>query len=90
MPTVLAVGLIAFSHVGYFVGFFIGLAAALVLGALVEYVVIRRFFRAPRLLLTVATIGLSQLFIVGGLLLPRWLWHRDTVTDQTITVPGDL
>ena len=41
------------------------------LGAVVELVIIRRFFRAPRLLLTVATIGLSQLLIVCGLLLPR-------------------
>ena len=30
--TVLAVGLIAFSHVGYFAGFFTGLAVSLVLG----------------------------------------------------------
>ncbi|MDQ6696427.1 MAG: ABC transporter permease, partial [Actinomycetota bacterium] len=90
MPTVLAVGLIGISHVGYFVGFFIGLGASLILGGVVELLVIRRFFRAPRLLLTVATIGLSQLFIVGGLLLPRWLWGRTTLADQTITVPGDV
>ncbi len=90
MPTVLAVGLIGISHVGYFVGFFVGLAASLVLGGAVEFLVIRRFFRSPRLLLTVATIGLSQLFIVGGLLLPRWLWGRNTLADQTITVPGNV
>ena len=40
-------------------------------GALVEVLIIRRFFRAPRLILTVATIGLSQLFTVVGLLLFR-------------------
>ncbi len=89
VPTVLAIGLIGITHVGYVVGFLSGLVTALVLGGLVEWIVIRRFFRAPRLLLTVATIGLSQLFIVGGLLLPR-LWGRTTVTDQSITVPGHL
>jgi branched-chain amino acid transport system permease protein len=90
VPTVLAVGLIGISHVGYFLGFFVGLGASLLLGGAVELLVIRRFFRSPRLLLTVATIGLSQLFIVAGLLLPRWLWGRNTLADQAITVPGNV
>ena len=38
------------------------------------------------MLLTVATIGLSQLLIVCGLLLPR-LWGRDILTDQRIPDP---
>ena len=38
-----------------------GLAAAVVLGVAVEGLIIRRFFDAPRVLLTVATIGLAQL-----------------------------
>jgi branched-chain amino acid transport system permease protein len=42
-----------------------------VLGALCELLIIRRFFKAPRLVLTVATLGLSQLLAFGGLLLPR-------------------
>ena len=47
--------------------------ASVVLGALVELAIIRRFFNSPRLLLTVATIGLSQLLAAGAILLPR-LW----------------
>ena len=71
-PVVLAVTLIT-GQVGlnYFLGFGLGLMAALAVGALVEVLIIRRFFRAPRLILTVATIGLSQLFTVVGLLLFR-------------------
>ena len=42
------------------------------LGAVVEFLVIRRFFRSPRLILTVATIGLAQVLAGLGLLLPRW------------------
>ncbi|HEX2575034.1 MAG TPA: hypothetical protein VHK88_01710 [Aquihabitans sp.] len=86
VPTTLAVGLIAITGVPYLVGAVAGLAAALVLGAIVDLAIIRRFSRAPRLLLTVATIGLSQLLIVCGLLLPR-LWGRDIFADQRIPDP---
>jgi ABC-type branched-subunit amino acid transport system ATPase component/ABC-type branched-subunit amino acid transport system permease subunit len=50
-----------------------GLASGALLGALTEIFVIRRFARASRLILTVATIGLAQ--VLGGiqLLLPGWM-----------------
>jgi branched-chain amino acid transport system permease protein len=48
-----------------------GLVVAGVLGAVVELAVIRRFREAPRLLLTVATIGLAQVLAGVALLLPR-------------------
>lgn len=48
-----------------------GLAGAVVLGAVIELAVIRRFFDAPRLLLTVATLGLAQLVAAGAILLPK-------------------
>lgn len=48
-----------------------GIVAALALGALVELAVIRRFFTAPRLLLTVATLGLAQLLTAASVLLPK-------------------
>lgn len=48
-----------------------GVVAAVLLGAVVELAVIRRFFRAPRLLLTVATLGLTQLLAAAGVLLPK-------------------
>jgi len=51
----------------------VGIASGVVAGALVERLVVRRFANAPRLVLTVATIGLAQL--LGGLAiyLPAWL-----------------
>ncbi len=58
-----------------------GLAAALLLGAATERLVIRRFFRAPRLLVTIATIGLSQVLAAVALLLPQ-LWDRRLVSDR--------
>jgi ABC-type branched-subunit amino acid transport system ATPase component/ABC-type branched-subunit amino acid transport system permease subunit len=60
-------------HWNYFACLVIGLAVGAVVGAGTELLVIRRFARAPRLILTVATIGLAQ--VLGGiqLLLPKWL-----------------
>ncbi len=86
VPTTLSVGLICLWGVPWIVGVVAGLAAALVLGALVELLIVRRFFRAPRLLLTVATIGVSQLLMVCGLMLPR-AWGKDVFTDQVIPDP---
>lgn len=86
VPTTIAVGLIAVTGLPYLLGAAAGLVVAVALGAVVELAIVRRFRRAPRLLLTVATIGLSQLLIVGGLLLPRW-WGRDIFADQRIPDP---
>jgi branched-chain amino acid transport system permease protein len=49
----------------------VGVLAAVALGALIELAIIRRFFAAPRLLLTEATLGLAQLVAAGGILLPK-------------------
>ena len=54
--------------------FFLALPVALLIGcaigAAVELLVVRRLFRAPRLVLLVATIGVAQLLFVSQLLLP--------------------
>jgi ABC-type branched-subunit amino acid transport system ATPase component/ABC-type branched-subunit amino acid transport system permease subunit len=54
------------------------LAGGVVVGALVEVLVIRRFREAPRLVLTVATIGLAQL--LGGLELaiPKYVFDLES------------
>lgn len=72
IPTVLAVGIIGVNGLPWVLGVAVGVVSAVVLGAVAELGIVRRFWKAPRLLLTVATIGLSQLLVVLGLLLPRW------------------
>jgi branched-chain amino acid transport system permease protein len=71
-PASLAVLLVVSSGASWVVAFVTGLASAVVLGLLVEVLVVRRFFRSPRLILTVATIGLAQVLAGLGLLLPGW------------------
>jgi branched-chain amino acid transport system permease protein len=69
----LAVLLIKVHHVPYLLAFVIAMVTAVVSGALVELLVIRRFARAPRLVLTVGTIGISLIFAVIQFYIPRWI-----------------
>src|SRR6266516_3271533 len=71
VPATLGALLVITLSVNYFLAFATGLVAAILLGVVVETLIIRRFFRAPRLILTVATIGLSQVLIGGGLFLAQ-------------------
>jgi branched-chain amino acid transport system permease protein len=73
LPATLTVLLITLAGLPWVLGVTIGLAAAVVVGVLADVLVIRRFFRAPRLIMTVATIGLAQVLAFGSLLLPE-LW----------------
>src|SRR3954470_1722138 len=73
-PAVFAVSLAVYGGVSWFVAVAVGvvaapvgLGAAIVIGAVVEVVVVRRFRRASRLVLMVATIGLAQLFAAASL-----------------------
>ena len=87
VPTSLAVGLIVFSGLPYLFGFGVGLVAAVALGAIVELAFVRRFAKASRLVLTVATIGITQLLAVLALLVPR-MWDQ-SAASQRIPPPLD-
>ncbi|MGH9081440.1 MAG: ABC transporter permease [Acidimicrobiales bacterium] len=88
-PAVLAFGLVGLSGVNYFLGLATGLVGVVLLTAVVEVVVIRRFVRSPRLILTVATIGLSQLLIVASLLIPD-IWGETPIDSAAMHVPVHL
>lgn len=57
----------------YFLAVVVSLALAAGIGALIDKVVIRRFDRAPRLILTVATIGLAQILNALSIIIPLLL-----------------
>ena len=81
VPAALSVMLILGPGLNYFLAVPIGLAAAIALGALVEFVFIRRFFKAPRLILTVATIAVSQILAGVATALPRLFGLSRSPTD---------
>ncbi len=70
LAAVLAASLIVGPNWGYIPAAIVGLAAAIALGGLTELGTIRRLAKAPRLILTVVTIGLQQVFAAGQLALP--------------------
>jgi ABC-type branched-subunit amino acid transport system ATPase component/ABC-type branched-subunit amino acid transport system permease subunit len=57
-------------HQSYFLAVPVGIAVALGTGALLDLVVVRRFFNAPRLILTVATIGVLQILGAAEIRIP--------------------
>lgn len=65
-----------------------GLLAAALVGAIVELAFIRRFFTAPRLVVTVATFGVGQLLFFGAVMFPR-IWDL-TPTIRTYDPPFDF
>jgi len=58
-------------HWNFFLALILVLALGGVIGAAVELGIVRRLFKAPRVIVLVATIGVSQLAFVAQLLLPR-------------------
>ena len=84
-PAALAVSLVAYGGFGYLLAASIGLVGSVLVGCLVELVVIRRFFRSPRLILSVATIGIAQLLGAAALFVPEIWSHQPTA--QVVHVP---
>jgi len=85
VPAALGIDLVLFSSLNYFLALALGLAAAVVVGGVIELAIVRRFFRSPRLILTVATIGLAQLLTFCSLMLPR-VWG-ETPLNSRIDAP---
>ena len=89
-PVALVGALILASGWNWWAAGAIGLLSAVVLGALVETLVIRRFFKAPRLILSVATIGIAQLLTGLAFEIPDWFDFRTAAEGSTIPPPFDV
>ena len=59
------------AHIPFVLSLLIALVVGGAIGFVVEFVVVRRLFDAPRLILLVATIGVSQLMLFATLQLPK-------------------
>src|SRR5207302_546761 len=72
-------------HQSYFLAVPAGIAVALATGALIDLVVVRRFFNAPRLILTVATIGLMQILGAAEIRIPTLVSENLKAIDTFAT-----
>src|SRR4051812_24363529 len=70
VAAVIAIELVLHWHVPYLIAVPTGLVIALLTGAVVNKLVISRFRRAPRLILSVATIGLAQILSGIAIVIP--------------------
>ena len=82
VSAVMAVLLVKVHHVPYVVGFVVAIVSAALSGWLVELLIVRRFARAPRLVLSVATIGVALIFATIQFYLPQWIGGR-FIVDPT-------
>ena len=70
----------------FYLAILIGLLSAIATSALVEFAVIRRFAKAPRLILTVATIGVAQILGAFELIVP-FLLNKDHKLNAEFKTP---
>lgn len=86
LPAALVFLLMTESGLAWWVALVVGLVTAVGLGAGAERVVVRRFFRAPRLLATVATFGVGQVLAGTAIVLPG-LWGAEIVGQPRMPAP---
>lgn len=78
-PAVFAVLLIKLHHWPYLAAFVVCLVTAAFCGAVVEVGVVRRFSKAPRLILSVATIGVAIIFAGIQIILPHAMGSKKAI-----------
>jgi branched-chain amino acid transport system permease protein len=81
MPGALTVGLFVAKGWSYWVAIALGVAVGAASGAAIDLLVIRRFARSSRLVLTVATIGLAQILGAIGLIIGLALGTDSLIGD---------
>lgn len=85
VPAVLAILLQSKKGLPYFICLPIAIIGGALLGALADILIIRRFATAPRLILTVATLGLVQILAFIALYVPKWVGSKDAIQSALPT-----
>lgn len=88
LPAVLSLMLLVESGWPWYLAFPAGLLAAAALGVVAEFLLIRRFFDSPRLVVTVATFGVASLLALIAFFMPAW-WDSK-LQSQRIAPPWDI
>ena len=84
---VLAVLLIKIHHLPYLLAFGVAIGTGVVSGMVIEVLVVRRFAKTSRLVLSVATIGVGLIFAGLQFYMPRWIGGKFTVDPSPPKTP---
>src|SRR3954451_16269319 len=76
VPAITAVLLSTADHVSYLLSMPIAIVGGVLFGALTEIVVLRRFKKTSRLIVTVVTIGIAQSYAALGFFIPVWFGEK--------------
>ena len=87
IPGVLCVLLNLKEGVPYPIALVLALVLGVGLGALIDLTVIRGFSKAPRLILTVATLGVVQVLALVAVYIPGWLGIKHSGISSNIPTP---
>jgi branched-chain amino acid transport system permease protein len=85
VPAIVAVSLTIADGVSYAITLPIAVLGGLLFGALTEVLVLRRFAKTSRLIVTVVTIGIAQSFAALGFFIPVWFGQRAAQAPKVTT-----
>jgi branched-chain amino acid transport system permease protein len=90
IPAITALLMVTNKGVNYLVALPVALVGGFLIGGITDLLVMRRFDRSPRLILTVVTIGVAQSFAALGFFLPVWFGAKATGAPRVVTPWSDL
>ena len=85
VPAITAVLLSTADHVNYLIAMPIALIGGMLCGVLTEVVILRRFNKASRLIVTVISIGVAQSYAALGFFIPVWFGERAAAVPKVTT-----
>ena len=90
VPAITALLMVTNKGVNYLVALPVAAIGGFLIGGLTDVLVLRRFSRSPRLILTVVTIGVAQSFAALGFFIPVWFGAKATQVPKVPTPWGDI
>ncbi len=78
VPAITALYMVTNKGLSYAIAIPIAMIGGFVIGGLTDVLVVRRFAKSPRLILTVVTIGIAQSFAILGVFIPVWFGANAT------------
>jgi branched-chain amino acid transport system permease protein len=90
VPAITGLLLVTNHGVNYLAALPVAAVGGFLVGGLTDVVVMRKFARSPRLIVTVVTIGLAQSYAALGFFIPVWMGAKATQIPKVPTPWGDL